>query len=448
MFTLDTGVLFPETYALWRALEAALRHHDSRGHARADARAASRRARRCAVGARPRSLLRAAQGAAAARALAGFDAWITAIRRDQTRGARDRDRSSSPIRKFGLVKVNPLVDVDARRRVGPPLRERRPVQPAARAGLSVDRLPAVHVARRARREPARRSLARLGEERVRPHTCKDEDANDGCALSGVPQARRACPSSSSVAARSPPSKLDGLLAAGARVTVVAPELCGAILERAERDAITVIEQPFRAAHLAGARWVVAAATPEVNRDVAAAAAARGLFVNAVDDPSVATAYLGGVVRRGPVEIAISTGGLAPALAGLLARGARRGAARGSRALDRRRERRARRLEARRRADGRAPAAAAARARSALLSRDASRSRSGAMTGFVSLVGAGPGDPELLTRARGRSAASRRPRALRRARRTTSCSSSRRRRSGSTSASAPAGTRSIRTASIA
>jgi uroporphyrin-III C-methyltransferase/precorrin-2 dehydrogenase/sirohydrochlorin ferrochelatase len=55
----------------------------------------------------------------------------------------------------------------------------------------------------------------------------------------------------------------------------------------------------------------------VNRDVAAAAAARGLFVNAVDDKAAATAYLGGVVRRGPVELAISTGGIAPALAGLL-----------------------------------------------------------------------------------------------------------------------------------
>lgn len=107
-------------------------------------------------------------------------------------------------------------------------------------------------------------------------------------------------------------KLDGLLGAGARVTVIAPQVLPAIRER-----VTVIEQPFRPEHLEGARWVVAAATPEINRDVAAAAAARGLFVNAVDDPSVATAYLGGVVRRGPVEIAISTGGLAPALAGLL-----------------------------------------------------------------------------------------------------------------------------------
>jgi len=108
------------------------------------------------------------------------------------------------------------------------------------------------------------------------------------------------------------SKLDGLLAAGAVVTVVAPHVIDAIRRR-----VQVIESEFRPAHLAGARWVVAAATPEVNRDVAAAAAARGLFVNAVDDCASATAYLGGVVRRGPVEIAISTGGLAPALAGLL-----------------------------------------------------------------------------------------------------------------------------------
>jgi len=112
------------------------------------------------------------------------------------------------------------------------------------------------------------------------------------------------------------SKLDGLVAAGARITVIAPEVREAIRHRAtELDAIAL--EPFRAEHLDGAHWVVAAATPEVNREVAAAAAARGLFVNAVDDKASATAYLGGVVRRGPVEIAISTGGTSPALAGLL-----------------------------------------------------------------------------------------------------------------------------------
>lgn len=108
------------------------------------------------------------------------------------------------------------------------------------------------------------------------------------------------------------SKLDGLLAAGALVTVVAPRVTDAIRGRA-----TVVEAEFRPPHLAGARWVVAAATPAVNRDVAAAAAARGLFCNAVDDPANASAYLPAVVRRGEVELAISTGGIAPALAGLL-----------------------------------------------------------------------------------------------------------------------------------
>jgi uroporphyrin-III C-methyltransferase/precorrin-2 dehydrogenase/sirohydrochlorin ferrochelatase len=55
----------------------------------------------------------------------------------------------------------------------------------------------------------------------------------------------------------------------------------------------------------------------VNQRVAAAAEERHLFVNAVDDVSAASAYAGGVVRRGPITVAVSTGGGAPALAGLL-----------------------------------------------------------------------------------------------------------------------------------
>src|SRR5262249_26438013 len=64
-------------------------------------------------------------------------------------------------------------------------------------------------------------------------------------------------------------------------------------------------------------FVVAAATPRVNRQVAAAARERRIFVNAVDDPEAASAYLGGVVRKGGATVAISTDGRAPALAGLL-----------------------------------------------------------------------------------------------------------------------------------
>jgi len=121
------------------------------------------------------------------------------------------------------------------------------------------------------------------------------------------------------------SKLDGLIEAGARITVVAPAIHDEIRARAAASpadessapAIQLVERGFAPGDLDGARWVVAAATPEVNREVAAAGAARGLFVNAVDDLAAASAYLGGVVRRGPAVVAISTGGLAPALAGLL-----------------------------------------------------------------------------------------------------------------------------------
>jgi uroporphyrin-III C-methyltransferase / precorrin-2 dehydrogenase / sirohydrochlorin ferrochelatase len=109
------------------------------------------------------------------------------------------------------------------------------------------------------------------------------------------------------------AKLPALAEAGARVTVVSPELRPEI-EAAE---VVLVRRTFRPEDLDGAWFVVAAATPEVNAQVARAAEARRVFVNAVDDPSRASAYLGGVVRRGGVTFAISTDGAAPALAGLL-----------------------------------------------------------------------------------------------------------------------------------
>ena len=109
------------------------------------------------------------------------------------------------------------------------------------------------------------------------------------------------------------SKLAGLLAEGARLTVVAPE----ISRDCERAGVTLLRRRFEDSDLDGAWWVVAAAPPPVNRQVCEAAERRCLYVNAVDDPRHATAYLGGVVRRDGVTIAISTDGRAPALAGLL-----------------------------------------------------------------------------------------------------------------------------------
>ena len=109
------------------------------------------------------------------------------------------------------------------------------------------------------------------------------------------------------------SKIESLLSAGARVTVVAPQIRPEI----ERADVEIVRREFRETDLEGAWWVVAAAPAAVNRQVSVAAEARHIFVNAVDDPQHATAYLGGVVRRDGVTIAISTDGRAPALAGLL-----------------------------------------------------------------------------------------------------------------------------------
>ncbi len=109
------------------------------------------------------------------------------------------------------------------------------------------------------------------------------------------------------------SKLDALLAADADVTVIAPDVLPAI----EAYAVTVVRRGFEDADLDGAWLVIAAAPPEVNRRVGLAADARRIFVNAVDDPAHATAYMGSMVRRDGVTVAISTDGRAPALAGLL-----------------------------------------------------------------------------------------------------------------------------------
>jgi uroporphyrin-III C-methyltransferase / precorrin-2 dehydrogenase / sirohydrochlorin ferrochelatase len=109
------------------------------------------------------------------------------------------------------------------------------------------------------------------------------------------------------------SKLQALLAAGADVRVVSPEVRPEI----EDSGVAVVRRGFEPSDLDAAWLVVAAAPPEVNRQVAAAAEVRRIFVNAVDDPANATAFLSGVVRRDGITLAISTRGRAPGLAGLL-----------------------------------------------------------------------------------------------------------------------------------
>ena len=108
-------------------------------------------------------------------------------------------------------------------------------------------------------------------------------------------------------------KLRQLLEAGADVLVVSPETTPDI----DGANVAIERREFAPADLDRAWLVVAAAPPEVNREVARAADARRIFVNAVDDPANATAFLSGVLRRDGVTIAISTSGAAPGLTGLL-----------------------------------------------------------------------------------------------------------------------------------
>ena len=110
-------------------------------------------------------------------------------------------------------------------------------------------------------------------------------------------------------------KLRPLVDAGARVTVVAPDVVDDIAAMAEE--IVIVRRRFEPGDVDGAWYVVAAAPPDVNRAVARAAESRCLFVNAVDDLESASAYAGAIVQKAGVTIALSTDGEAPALAGLM-----------------------------------------------------------------------------------------------------------------------------------
>src|SRR3954447_25247430 len=115
-------------------------------------------------------------------------------------------------------------------------------------------------------------------------------------------------------------KVASLLEAGAQIALVAPEVEPGLADLATAGKISIARRSFEAADLGGVWLVVAAATPAVNRGVAAAAESQRLFVLAVDDPPAASAYGAGALRRGGVTVAVSTDGRAPALAGLLREG--------------------------------------------------------------------------------------------------------------------------------
>jgi uroporphyrin-III C-methyltransferase/precorrin-2 dehydrogenase/sirohydrochlorin ferrochelatase len=186
------------------------------------------------------------------------------------------------------------------------------------------------------------------------------------------------------------AKAARLVDAGARVVVVAPQ----VIDEFAQLPVTIVHRAFQPSDLDDSWYVVSAAPPNVNQHVLREANARRMFVNAVDDPVNATAFAGSGFKRGPVTVAISTGGDAPALARVmrealellikpdvedwtsLAVKLRREWKRDGVAMEKRRD---------------ALVEAIARLHAQTKKVKAPRG------GFVSIVGAGPGDPELLTR---------------------------------------------------
>jgi uroporphyrin-III C-methyltransferase/precorrin-2 dehydrogenase/sirohydrochlorin ferrochelatase len=106
-------------------------------------------------------------------------------------------------------------------------------------------------------------------------------------------------------------KARALCRAGARVIAVSPEFLPAF----ERLKIDRIRRRFRPSDVAHKILVVAGTDDmEVNRSVYRACRKRSLPVNVVDAPELCSFIVPSILRRGPVTVAVSTGGLSPSLA--------------------------------------------------------------------------------------------------------------------------------------
>jgi siroheme synthase-like protein len=108
-------------------------------------------------------------------------------------------------------------------------------------------------------------------------------------------------------------KARGLLAAGAVVTVVAPDVDEALAAMADR--LTIARRPYERGEVAGYRLAVAATgDPTVNQQVYDDGEAAGVWVNSADDPDRCSVTLPARVERGRLLVTVSTGGHSPAVA--------------------------------------------------------------------------------------------------------------------------------------
>ena len=213
-------------------------------------------------------------------------------------------------------------------------------------------------------------------------------------------------------------KVELLLRSGASVSVVAPTLCDELRKLADKGQLRHIASPFDPSHLNDAELVVAATNHrDVNACVSVAARERRIPVNVVDDPELSTFIFPAIIDRSPIIVAVSSGGHAPVLArrlreqleallparlGTLAQfmGERRNAVKSALRRASRRpfwERIVGGLVGSRVLAGDEAGARKAFERELYTSQLTSSAATGGRgLGEVYLIGAGPGDPDLLT----------------------------------------------------
>jgi len=111
------------------------------------------------------------------------------------------------------------------------------------------------------------------------------------------------------------AKIESLLATDAAVRVVAPKATPRVRDWAREGRVEWVVREYTPADFGGVFLVIAATgSPALHNEIYAEAKSRGVLCNAVDEPERCDFYFPAVVRRGELQIAISTGGLSPALA--------------------------------------------------------------------------------------------------------------------------------------
>lgn len=110
-------------------------------------------------------------------------------------------------------------------------------------------------------------------------------------------------------------KVAGLLESGANITVVAPQACGELARLGNEGKVRILRRSYNTSDLED-KWLAIAATDdaELNKAVSVDASRRRLFCNVVDCAALCSFQVPAVLRRGLLQIAISTGGASPALA--------------------------------------------------------------------------------------------------------------------------------------